>query len=143
MVGSCIKDTLMVKAYPGPLPVIHAILICDRIIDENKTHKKSLIGIFDTFFSTRIPALIPELSVYVNLSDVVKNYKIKLELVCLDTSEVLAKIENIVQPKTQHNWEMGFSFRNLRVKKEGTYVFRFWVDYDVVGEKYFFVRRLK
>lgn len=121
------------------LPVIHAILVCDKVISEEGTRKKSLIGVFDTINYTQLPFAVPELWVYVNLSDVLGEYSIRIELVHLDENRAIAKIKSKLRGKP--NQELGYCFRNMTFGKDGIYVFRFWVNDDVIGEKYLYVKR--
>lgn len=131
----------MERIQQHPLPIIHAMLICDKVIAEEKTRKKSLIGVFDTFNYTQLPFAIPELWVYVNLSDVLEEHSIKIEFVHLDENRIIAEIKSKLSGKGNPNQELGYCFRNMRFEKDGTYVFRFWADDDVIGEKYLRVRR--
>lgn len=129
----------MERIQQHSLPVIHAMLICEKVISEEKTHKKNLIGIFDTIYYTQLPAAIPELWIYVNLSDVMEEHSFRIELVYLDENRVIAEFKSRL-PKGKPNREVGYCFKNMAFKKSGMYVFRFWVENDVIGEKYLHVR---
>lgn len=125
---------------PKPLPVVHAMLICDKIITEDKNKKKTLLGIFDRINCSQLPVKWPELSVYINLSDVASQYDIRIELVHLEDGRVRSEVKGMLQPKTKLNWELEFRFRNLQFDKEGIYAFRFWAGEDILQEKYLHVR---
>jgi hypothetical protein len=133
----------MEKIQPRALPIIHAILICDKIITEANNKKKSLIGIFDTVYYTQLPLHWPELWVYVNLSDVLRQYSANIELVCLQDNRKILEIKGTLKPKKQPNWELAFRFKDIIFHKKGVYAFRFWVDEDVIGEKYIYLRSAK
>lgn len=133
----------MNKVYPSPLPVIHAILICDKIITEDETHKKTLLGIFDSFYYTKLPIRAPELWVYVNLSDVTRKHDIKLDLVYLDDNKMIVQLEDKIPPSDGSGVELGFCFKDIRFDRAGVYAFRFWADNNVIGDKYIYVRRHK
>lgn len=131
----------MKRVRQHPLPVIHAILICDKVISEEKTHKKNLIGIFDSIIYTRLPVAIPELWVYVNLSDVLEEHNTKVELVYLDENRMIVEVKSKLPAKGKPNRELSYCFKNIVFEKDGTYVFRFWAEDDVIGEKYLRVTR--
>ena len=131
----------MRKIPQHPLPIIHAILICDKVISEAINNKKSLFGVFDTIYYTQLPVAVPELWVYVNLSDVLERHIIRIELVCLDDNRKIVEIKSELPGKGEPNRELSYCFRNMIFEKDGTYVFRFWVDDDVIGEKYLRVMR--
>ena len=66
------------------LPVIHAFLICEKVITEVGTKKKTLVGVFDIITAPLFPCMHNELWVYVNIGDVLAEQKIKLELIYMD-----------------------------------------------------------
>lgn len=123
------------------LPIIHAILICDKVISEAINNKKSLIGVFDSIYYTQLPVAVPELWVYVNLSDVLEKHVIRIELVCLDDNRKIVEIKSELPSKGKPNRELSYCFRNMIFEKDGVYAFRFWVEDDVIGEKYLRVTR--
>ena len=131
----------MEKVYPKPLPVIHAMLICDKIITDADNKKKSLIGIFDTIYYEQLPLYLPELWIYINLADVFAQFDIKLELIYLKDSYKILEIKRTLKPTQKTNWEIAFFLTGVVFKKEGIYAFRFWMDEDIIGEKYIYVRR--
>lgn len=130
----------MEKIRQRPLPLVHAMLICEKVISEEKTRKKSLIGVFDTVYYLRLPVGIPELWIYVNLSDVVGKLTTRIELVYLNENRKVAEAK-LELPEGRLNREVGYCFKNMVFAKTGTYVFRFWVDDDVISEKYLNVTR--
>lgn len=131
----------MERTRQHSLPVIHAILICEKVISEERTRKKSLIGIFTTIRYNQLPVAIPELCVYVNLSDVLEEYVIKLELVYLDENKTMVEAKSKLPGKGNPNHELSYHFSNMAFEKDGAYAFRFWVGDEVIGEKYLSVRR--
>jgi hypothetical protein len=72
----------------APLPLARSILFADHIITEDETHKKSLIGVFSSLVSFRMPVR-KNLSVYVQLSDAHGEYMVTLELVMLKTGAIV------------------------------------------------------
>lgn len=131
----------MERIRQRPLPVIHAMLICDKVISEEGTHKKSLIGIFDTIFYSRLPIAIPELWVYINLSDIVEEHSFRIELVYLDENRIIVEVKSKLPAKGKPNRELSYCFKNIVFERDGTYVFRFWAEDDVMGEKYLRITR--
>jgi len=133
----------MTKKPRHTLPLIHAMLICERVIVEEGSKKKTLVGIFARITCKKLPLIWPELWLYINLSDVVRRHIIKTELVCLEDNRQLLEVKGILEPKKLLNWELAWSFRGIRFEKEGNYSFRFWVDDDIIGEKYLHLRSAK
>ncbi len=74
------------------IPSVVAMLVCDQIIAEQGTNKKSLIGVFANFYSLQFPVAISRLAIYVKLADASGNYLFKLRLVKLKDESLVAEI---------------------------------------------------
>ena len=60
-------------------PKVLAIVICDTVIDDRETNKKTLVGIFNNIGARRVPFRHPELHVFVSLTDGNGVCKVRLE----------------------------------------------------------------
>lgn len=122
-------------------PSKEAMLICDHIITEVGTNKKSLIGIFEEIATSRLPFRHDALSVYVKFTGALGNYRFKLELVDLSTGEVIGRGETA--PLTIHDklrsYELVFNLKGLIFKNVGKYEFRILANDEVFGIKTFMV----
>jgi hypothetical protein len=119
------------------------MLICERVIVEQGSNKKTLVGIFARITYKKLPLIWPELWLYINLSDVVRRHSIKTELVCLEDNRQLLEVKGTLEPKKLLNWELVWQLRGIHFGKGGDYVFRFWVGDDIIGEKYLHLRSAK
>jgi hypothetical protein len=45
-----------------------ALLVCDMVIQDKQSNKRSLIGLFDRLFASNLPCIHPQLSVFVSLT---------------------------------------------------------------------------
>ena len=61
-------------------PVCKAILLCDEVVRNPKTHKSDVKGIFDTFVLPSFPGSTPECKVFLVLVDAVGRYTITAEI---------------------------------------------------------------
>src|SRR5438046_3092720 len=59
-------------------PMAQALVICDQIIEEAGTHKKSLIGIFNSIFASTFPIQYSKMCVYASLTN--GRGRVKMEL---------------------------------------------------------------
>jgi len=116
------------------------MLLCDLTIREHGTGKMSLIGIFENISAARFPVVHRALTVYAKLADAEGEYGIRLELVRLDDSHMVA----------QGNLRAGFADRmtpgeltvnleNLGFERPGRYEFRLYADERFVASKSFTV----
>ncbi|MDD4956603.1 MAG: hypothetical protein PHH49_03805 [Candidatus Omnitrophica bacterium] len=126
-------------------PLINAMLICDRVITEAGTNKKSLIGIFGNINAYKFPCVHPFLAVYIKFTDAKGPYDFRLELVDLESGKVVGegcipdpiKIEN---PLETH--DIVFNLAALRFAHPGKYEFRIYANEEICGQKSFFVNKM-
>ena len=121
------------------------MLVCDYVITEQGTNKKSLVGIFENIGVVQFPATHHSLSVYVKLTDARGNYHFHLELVSLKTEVAVAKCDvpgeaQISNPLSSH--ELVFSLRGLQFPHAGEYEFRIFANGHIFGQKMFLVSEL-
>jgi len=124
-------------------PSKEAMLICDHIITEAGTNKKSLIGIFEHIFARQLPHVHAVMNVYIKFTGVIGQYQFRIDLVDLKTDEIVGKG---VLPRQNFkdklmSYELLFRLRNLRFKNEGKYEFRIYADDEVFGTKTFSIMK--
>jgi len=125
-------------------PKLNAMLICDYVITEHGTNKKSLIGIFENVSAAQFPATHPSLTVYVKLTEAQGHYRFRLDLVDLQTDTAVAKCDlpnelRIDNPLATR--ELVFNLRGLRFAHPGDYEFRIFANDEVFGQKTFLVNK--
>ncbi|MBI4578026.1 MAG: hypothetical protein HY722_17325 [Planctomycetes bacterium] len=72
-----------------PEPRVVSFLICDQIITERGTHKKSLIGVFHDLWAPAFPCVHPRMSIYSCLSDALGRYEFEVRLVEVNSQQVV------------------------------------------------------
>lgn len=129
-----------------PTPKANAMLICDQVITEQETNKKSLIGIFETVGAFQFPFAHPALSVYIKLTDAQGKYKFRLELLDLQKDTVIGKGEipqEIVMTSPLQTHELVFQLGGLKFSHPGEYEFRIFANDKIFGQKTFWAKQLK
>jgi hypothetical protein len=121
-------------------PKINAMLVCDYVITEHGTNKKSLIGIFENINATKFPCVHFALTVYIKMVEARGSYRISLELVDLKDNKIIAKAQTpreikINDPLTAH--ELVFGLKGLAFRHAGDYEFRVFADDKIFGQKSF------
>jgi len=126
-------------------PSIKAMLICDRVITEVGTNKKSLIGIFENIASIKFPCIHHSLSVYVNFTDALGKYDFKLELVDVEENKILnsAEIKNANIGDKLSTSELAFNLQGLSFAHPGKYEFRIYANGKFFGAKSFTIIQLE
>lgn len=121
----------------APQPVVKAFLICDQIIQDAQTGKKSLIGVFHELRAERFPAVHPLLWIYANITDAHGRYVFQIRLVDLERNEVLGRGEPppIDIPGPLQTTELSAQLRNVALPKPGTYEFQLVSNDAMVATK--------
>lgn len=115
-----------------PIPSVVAMLVCDQIITEMGTNKKSLIGVFDNYFSPSFPFVVPRIAIYVKLADAGGEYLFKLRVVKLKDELVIAEIgvRAVIADPTQYS-EVALNIGGFALLEPGKYEFQLYS-----GEEY-------
>lgn len=126
-------------------PKDSGLLICDRIITEEGTKKKSLIGIFENIYSPSFPCIHGALSVYTKLSDAEGDYEFRLELYDLQHDRKIGGGRTpLIRIETRtHVHELVFNLVGLVFEHEGKYEFRLFANEKNVSSRLFSVCLIK
>ncbi|HOW88017.1 MAG TPA: hypothetical protein P5561_00120 [Candidatus Omnitrophota bacterium] len=122
----------------SPTPKANAMLICDYVITERGTNKKSLIGVFENIGAATFPCTHFAMSVYIKLTDAQGGYSFRLELVDLQSDMLIGKSEmpeevRVPSPLDAH--ELVFNLRGVRFMHPGKYEFRIFANDKIFGQK--------
>lgn len=118
------------------VPTVVAMLLCDQIITEVGTSKKTLVGVFDRCFLPEFPFKLPGFWVYARLTDAEGDYTFKLRFIYLDEEQLLAEITTI---KVHAPDRLGFLDLTLPlpplfpVPKPGRYEFQLYAEEVYIG----------
>lgn len=126
-------------------PEVKAFLLCDFVIQEAGTNKKSLIGIFEQVNTPRFPFRHGRMSVYANLADAHGQYDLTLRLVRLRDGKVLieAKGLRIQVADPLQMAEVGMNLEGIVFEEPGKYEFALYANDQFVQSKPFRVVQLE
>ena len=123
-------------------PTVKAILICDQIIHEHGTNKKSLIGIFQDIHLGKFPFRYPRIAVYVNLTDAHGKYVLELKLLAAGEGKEIGRgrtpVVEIDSPL--RTCEFALQIQNLVFKRHGVHEFQVYANDDLIATKVFRVK---
>jgi hypothetical protein len=124
----------------APTPSGLAIVICDQIIEDKLTHKKSLIGIFNNIAAGQFPCRHPQISVFVSLTEGHGQYNARLRIANEETDEVVADVNGQIQfPDVNAVVELVFNLVGLTFPMPGLYAIEFYCADALVLERRFHV----
>lgn len=121
------------------IPKINAMLLCDSVITEIGTNKKSLIGIFENIYAPAFPCNHYHLSVYIKFTSAQGKYHFKLELVDISNDKIIGKgeIPGLNVSDKLGSYELAFNLMGLKFGHEGKYEFRIFADNKFLDSKIF------
>jgi hypothetical protein len=127
---------------PQP-PEVLAMVLCDLVITDAETNKKSLIGLFDRVETASLPCVLHELHLYLCLTDGHGRLSAAVACVLADDGELLFRGEAQVEfSDPLQVVELHFIFPNALFPRIGQYRFQFFADDQLLRERKFFVSQL-
>lgn len=110
-------------------PVSSAFLICDRVITESGTNKKTLVGVFSLLWAAKFPTVHLNVALYYRgmLEEGEHDFRIDYGLRASD--EVLSKVEGVLHVgDSKSPTEFAANLPFIRLPVAGEYDFRLWID---------------
>ena len=127
-----------------PSPVGLAIIVCDQIIEDKLTSKKSLIGIFNQITAANFPCTHPRVSVFVCLTEGRGDYTARLRIVHDETETVVTDLNGPSKFLDANAVvELNFDLIGLTFPQPGLYSIEFYCDDALVLERRFHVAKLE
>jgi hypothetical protein len=121
-------------------PEVLAMVLCDLIITDVETNKKSLIGLFDHVETTALPCVLHELHLYLSLTDGHGVLPVTIACVPADGGEELFRGRaEVTFSSPLQVVELQFVFPQAQFPRPGEYRFQFLVDGQLLRERKFFV----
>jgi hypothetical protein len=106
-----------------------ALVVCDAIIEDKTTGKKTLVGLFDRVQTARFPCVHPEMAVFVSITGGRGEYP--CEIVCKhvdDETVAFSAKGKIVLRDPRHVVDLVFRLKGVRFPKPDAYWLHFLVD---------------
>ena len=117
-----------------------AIVVCDQIIEDKLTGKKSLIGIFNNIAAQQFPCRHPQISVFVSLTEGRGQCQARLRIAHEESDTVIADVNGQIQfPDIHAVVELVFNLVGLTFPEPGLYAIEFHCADALVLERRFHV----
>ncbi|MCS6317527.1 MAG: hypothetical protein H8K05_07095 [Nitrospira sp.] len=120
-------------------PSVQAFLVCDCIIEDSLTKKKSLIGLFTHLHAVTFPFQHQQLGLYFCMTDAEGTYHFEIDLVYVNTDQLVCRAslpEVVVGDRLQIS-DFGINIPALLFPAPGRYEFRLRIHGRVVAQKDF------
>jgi hypothetical protein len=111
------------------------MLLCDQIIIEAGSGKKTLVGLFDSMHPPEVPFMLPSMWVYARLSDAEGSYVFKAEIVHLDEDKIVgtAQTAPITAPHRLGFVDLTLQLQMVPFVKFGKYEFQLHANGIYIG----------
>ena len=117
-------------------PIALAMLICDTVIEDKQTGKKTIVGIFNNINALNVPILHPSFNVYVALTEGNGNYDCKLK--CTKDEKPILEIDGTIAFKSPHQIVgLNYTLRNIPFPEYGEYRLEFLCDNILITARKF------
>jgi hypothetical protein len=120
-------------------PSVQAFLVCDCVIEDSATRKKSLIGIFTHLRAAIFPFQHQQLGVYFCLTDAEGTYQFDIDLFFLNTNELVcrATLPPIDITDRLQISDFAINIPTLIFPAPGRYEFRLRIGHAIIAQKDF------
>lgn len=125
-------------------PSVQAFLVCDQVIEDSLTKKKSLIGIFTHLQAVSFPFQHQQLGLYFCLTDAEGTYHFDIDLSYLNDEQLVcrATLPNIVIGDRLQISDFGINIPSLIFPAPGRYEFRLRMEGHLIAQKDFNVMQM-
>jgi hypothetical protein len=126
------------------LPKGKAILMCDQVIEDVSTHKKTLVGIFSVIFSEVFPCMHPHLSLFVALHNGRGKMTISLKMRRIGDVEPIFFIDGKVPFNNPTEVvELVYNLNRIPFQEPGTHAFEIYAEEQMIFESRFELTQLQ
>jgi hypothetical protein len=120
------------------VPTLVSLLICDQVIDDRFTNKKSAIGLFNRVVVPAVPAKIHRVVVLASLTEITGRTPLELRLVRDADNSVLFRTHGRVEaPNPLATVDLLFNMQGVRIDEAGQYAFELLSSGELLGRRRF------
>ena len=122
------------------VPTLVSILICDQVIDDRMTNKKSAIGLFNAIVAQSLPSQIQHMAVMVTLTEVTGKTPLEIRLVRDSDNAVILQTQGHVEsPNPLGMIDLVFNLQGVAIQTAGPYAYEVLSGGEPLGRRRFSV----
>jgi hypothetical protein len=111
------------------LPVPEAFLLCDQVVSDEFTKKKTLVGVFDRIWVSGFPTKHFPVVFYARLYDGQGEYNFRVDYVRANSHQVLGSASGKIAVANRYTGiEFSLAFPPIPIPEEGDYEFQLWIN---------------
>lgn len=120
----------MVKK-PAPIPL--SMILCDMIIEDKKTSKKSLIGLFSTVTTAKVPCVLSRFGVFISLTEGIGEYACVLRCSLAEDNTLVGETKGQVRFVDRREVvEISLEVNGLSFPRYGDYRFDLYCEEELL-----------
>lgn len=132
------------KMASGVKPSVVSMLICDQVIDDKITNKKSAIGLFNIIMVPKLPMTIPQIAVLISVTEIAGPSELELRLVRDSDNEVIFQTRGKINaPDPLATVDLVFAMQGLKLPQAGQHAFEVLSDNEILSRRRFHIRALQ
>jgi len=121
-------------------PSLVSLLVCDQVIDDRLTGKKSAIGLFNSVAVPKTPTRLHQLSVMATLTEISGKTPLRLRLMRDEDNNILMETHGHVEaPNPLTMVDLVFAMHGIPIEREGQYAFELLNEAELLGRRRFHV----
>ena len=126
------------------IPAGLALIVCDDIIEDKFTGKKTLVGIFSQISAPQFPARHPKLAIFISFHDAKGDYNSALRIISEKSGAVVVETQGELHVKSPLDvLDIHFNFMNIEFPEPGFYNIEFLCSDELVMQRRFAVQEVK
>ncbi len=130
----------MTHARSAAAPTLVSVLICDQVIDDKLTNKKSAIGLFNMIVAQTLPTRVQQIAVLATVTEISARAPIELRLVRDADDEVLFTTQGMIEaPNPLATVDLVFSMQGIQFASPGQYAFELLSRDTLLGRRRFHI----
>jgi len=98
-----------------------ALLLCDTVITDAMTGKKTLVGIFNSIGATKFPHIVPQINVFASLTNLEGETEVKIRLIAGNNNVVFDLPAKVPFKNPLDAPELVFNLQNLKFPSPGAF----------------------
>ncbi|MBU0639111.1 MAG: hypothetical protein KKB50_09625 [Planctomycetes bacterium] len=119
-------------------PTLVSLLICDQVIDDKLTNKKSAIGLFNTVLVPKVPTVMQQVAVMASLTEITGRVPAELRLVRdADNSVLFSTRGHVDAPNPLATVDLVFTMQGVRLPAPGQFAFELLCGGALLGRRRF------
>ncbi|HZS12131.1 MAG TPA: hypothetical protein VFA38_07760 [Nitrospirales bacterium] len=127
-----------------PKPSVTALLVCDMVIEDKTTNKKSLIGAFTDIWAPSFPCIQQKMGLYFCLTDAEGDYDVMIRVVQSETENKILEAGFGVHIVDRLSiYDFGLNLPMLQFPDPGRYEIQLFANKEFLGRKEFRLSQLQ